>query len=227
MLALLYTRSPRAPKSARNAPGERVTPGVFAAKGVYDWMERTPGRNWINTGYGANVQSVDFGSPSGGRGKPVKMFVQPFSSPPVIGMRSGAYNGGYPMCIVYPQGWWSRSLHKRHAIPGLSLSLRRGRHSAKVAIGGRKSAASGCCAWELGLVLPGPVSRLRRSGVPGCCGGFNGRRRSPCGWRRGSQAATGEPGSKGILGTGGRCWLGLFWEDGWELNGFLVSLGRI
>lgn len=63
----------------------------------------TPGRNWINTGYGANVQSVDFGSPSGGRGKPVKMFVQPFSSPPVIGMRSGAYNGGYPMCIVYPQ----------------------------------------------------------------------------------------------------------------------------
>ena len=59
-------------------------PGVFAAKGVYDWMERTPGRNWINTGYGANVQSVDFGSPSGGRGKPVKMYVQPFSSPPVI-----------------------------------------------------------------------------------------------------------------------------------------------
>ena len=87
----------------RNAPGERVSPGIFAAKGVYDWMERTPGRNWINTGYGANVQSVDFGSPSGGRGKPVKMFVQPFSSPPVIGMRSGAYNGGYPMCIVYPQ----------------------------------------------------------------------------------------------------------------------------
>ena len=66
-------------------------------------MERTPGRNWINTGYGANVQSVDFGSPSGGRGKPVKMYVQPFSSPPVIGMRSGAYNGGYPMCMVYPQ----------------------------------------------------------------------------------------------------------------------------
>ncbi len=66
-------------------------------------MEHTPGRNWINTGYGANVQSVDFGSPSGGRGKPVKMYVQPFSSPPVIGMRSGTYNGGYPMCIVYPQ----------------------------------------------------------------------------------------------------------------------------
>ncbi len=61
------------------------------------------GRNWINSGYGANLQSVDFGSPSGGRGKPVKMYVQPFSSPPVIGMRSGAYNGGYPMCIVYPQ----------------------------------------------------------------------------------------------------------------------------
>jgi hypothetical protein len=75
----------------------------MAAKGIYDWMERTPGRNWINTGYGANVQSVDFGSPSGGRGKPVKMYVNPFSSPPVIGMRSGAYNGGYPMCIVYPQ----------------------------------------------------------------------------------------------------------------------------
>jgi hypothetical protein len=72
----------------------------MAAKGIYDWMERTPGRNWINTGYGANVQSVDFGSPSGGRGKPVKMYVNPFSSPPVIGMRSGAYNGGYPMCIV-------------------------------------------------------------------------------------------------------------------------------
>jgi len=94
----------------RVAPGERVAPGIFAAKGVYDWMERTPGRNWINTGYGANVQSVDFGSPSGGRGKPVKMFVQPFSSPPVIGMRSGAYNGGYPMCIVYPQVRWSPGL---------------------------------------------------------------------------------------------------------------------
>ena len=86
----LYTRPGAGPKSG-------------PAKGGYDWMERTPGRNWINTGYGANVQSVDFGSPSGGRGKPVKMFVQPFSSPPVIGMRSGAYNGGYPMCIVYPQ----------------------------------------------------------------------------------------------------------------------------
>jgi hypothetical protein len=87
-------------------------------------MERTPGRNWINTGYGANVQSVDFGSPSGGRGKPVKMFVQPFSSPPVIGMRSGAYNGGYPMCIVYPRLVVAKCSQNR-SIPGFSLSMRK------------------------------------------------------------------------------------------------------
>ena len=93
----------------------------IGAKGVYDWTEKTPGRNWITTGYGANVQSVDFGSPSGGRGKPVRMYVQPFSSPPVIGMRSGVYNGGYPMVIVYPQVPGRR---KKRVIPGFSLSMR-------------------------------------------------------------------------------------------------------
>lgn len=89
------------------ASGGNVVPGghakaQFAAKGVFDWTERTPARTWMTTGMGANASSQDFGSPTGGRGKPVKFFSSPFYSPPIINLRSGIYQGAYPMVTVYP-----------------------------------------------------------------------------------------------------------------------------
>lgn len=74
----------------------------FAAKGVFDWTERTPARTWLSTGMGANASSQDFGSPTGGRGKPVKFFSSPFYSPPIINLRSGIFQGAYPLVTVYP-----------------------------------------------------------------------------------------------------------------------------
>lgn len=87
--------------------GGNVVPGghpkvQFAAKGVFDWTERTPARTWMTTGMGANASSQDFGSPTGGRGKPVKFFSSPFYSPPIINLRSGIYQGAYPLVTVYP-----------------------------------------------------------------------------------------------------------------------------
>lgn len=87
--------------------GGNVVPGgyakaQFAAKGVFDWTERTPARTWLSTGMGANSSSQDFGSPTGGRGKPVKFFSSPFYSPPIINLRSGIYQGAYPLVTVYP-----------------------------------------------------------------------------------------------------------------------------
>lgn len=87
--------------------GGNVVPGgyakaQFAAKGVFDWTERTPARTWLSTGLGANASSQDFGSPTGGRGKPVKFFSSPFYSPPIINLRSGIYQGAYPLVTVYP-----------------------------------------------------------------------------------------------------------------------------
>lgn len=87
--------------------GGNVVPGghakvQFAAKGVFDWTERTPARTWMSTGMGANASSQDFGSPTGGRGKPVKFFSSPFYSPPIINLRSGIYQGAYPLVTVYP-----------------------------------------------------------------------------------------------------------------------------
>lgn len=87
--------------------GGNVVPGghakaQFAAKGVFDWTERTPARTWMSTGMGANSSSQDFGSPTGGRGKPVKFFSSPFYSPPIINLRSGIYQGAYPLVTVYP-----------------------------------------------------------------------------------------------------------------------------
>ncbi len=89
------------------ASGGNVVPGgyakaQFAAKGVFDWTERTPARTWMSTGMGANASSQDFGSPTGGRGKPVKFFSSPFYSPPIINLRSGIYQGAYPLVTVYP-----------------------------------------------------------------------------------------------------------------------------
>ncbi len=87
--------------------GGNVVPGgyakfQFAAKGVFDWTERTPARTWMSTGMGANASSQDFGSPTGGRGKPVKFFSSPFYSPPIINLRSGIFQGAYPLVTVYP-----------------------------------------------------------------------------------------------------------------------------
>jgi hypothetical protein len=70
---------------------------------VLDWAERTPGRTWANTGYGANRQSIDFGSSTGGRGKPVSFYIAPYYSPVIMGGRWGMYNSGYPLSISYPQ----------------------------------------------------------------------------------------------------------------------------
>jgi hypothetical protein len=52
----------------------------MAAKGVNDWTERTPGRTWASTGMGANAMSEDPLSATGGRGKPMSFFSQPFFS---------------------------------------------------------------------------------------------------------------------------------------------------
>lgn len=82
--------------------GGNVVPGgrakaQFAAKGVFDWTERTPARTWISTGMGANASSQDFGSPTGGRGKPTRYFSSPFYSPPIINLRTGIFQGAYPL----------------------------------------------------------------------------------------------------------------------------------
>jgi hypothetical protein len=89
-----------------SAPGGRPRPGM-AAKGVLDWSEKTPGRTWANTGLGANAKSADFGSPTGGRGKPMGFFASTFYSPPLVSLRSGIYQGAYPLIITNP---WPTSI---------------------------------------------------------------------------------------------------------------------
>jgi hypothetical protein len=87
-------------------PGGHPKPG-FAAKGVFDYSERTPGRTWINTGIGTNAKSMDYGSPTGGRGKPVGFYASSFYSPPIISFRTGIYQGAYPLIPArsYPGGF--------------------------------------------------------------------------------------------------------------------------
>lgn len=87
--------------------GGRTMPGGraefrMAAKGVLDWTERTPSRGWMATGMGANATSMDPGSSTGGRGKPVKFFASPVLSPPMSSMRIGVYQAGYPIAQMYP-----------------------------------------------------------------------------------------------------------------------------
>jgi len=58
--------------------GGKVIPGghqtaMFAAKGLWD-DERAPGRSWVVTGMGANTESCEVWSPTGGRGKTMKFF---------------------------------------------------------------------------------------------------------------------------------------------------------
>jgi hypothetical protein len=78
----------------------RVVPGghakfQFAAKGVWDLGEKTPGRNWSPNGMGANSSSPETWSNTGGRGKPVKMFASPICSPSLFSMRQGCYQTGF------------------------------------------------------------------------------------------------------------------------------------
>jgi hypothetical protein len=61
--------------------GGRVIPGgysgfEFAAKGLWDG-ERAPGRTWLVNGMGANVKTVEVPSPTGGRGKTMKLYMTP------------------------------------------------------------------------------------------------------------------------------------------------------
>jgi hypothetical protein len=65
--------------------GGRVIPGgraafSMAAKGAWDGDERAPGRTWLTTGMGSNSTTPEYPSPTGGRGKPMKMFVSPIVS---------------------------------------------------------------------------------------------------------------------------------------------------
>jgi hypothetical protein len=58
--------------------GGRVLPGghqqfMMAAKGLFD-DERAPGRTWGVTGMGANAESAEMWSSTGGRGKTMKFF---------------------------------------------------------------------------------------------------------------------------------------------------------
>lgn len=87
--------------------GGRTMPGgrpsfVFAAKGVNDWSEATPGRTWWGNGIGANAKTMDMGSVTGGRGKPVSFAASPLCSPPFSAVRSGMFQPGYPIAAMYP-----------------------------------------------------------------------------------------------------------------------------
>lgn len=66
----------------------------MAAKGVMDWSERSPGREWSPNGMGANTTSPDYISNTGGRGKTVKFFAAPTHSSYMSSMRLGAYQPG-------------------------------------------------------------------------------------------------------------------------------------
>jgi hypothetical protein len=85
----------------RTAPGGRPRPGM-AAKGVFDWTEKTAGRTWKSSGMGANQSSLDWGSPTGGRGKPMQFFNGPMYSPPILSLRSGVFQGAYPLVVTNP-----------------------------------------------------------------------------------------------------------------------------
>jgi len=85
----------------RTMPGGRPT-FVFAAKGVNDWSEQTPGRLWTGNGMGANAKTMDTGSATGGRGKPVSFYASALCSPPFYSARSGMFQPGYSIASMYP-----------------------------------------------------------------------------------------------------------------------------
>ena len=63
--------------------GGKVIPGghsayEFAAKGLWD-SEHAPGRTWLVNGMGANVRTMEVPSPTGGRGKTMKVYMTPIT----------------------------------------------------------------------------------------------------------------------------------------------------
>jgi hypothetical protein len=86
--------------NGQTLPGGHARPG-FGAKGVRDWTERSPSRGWASTGIGANAKGPDYGSMTGGRGKPLSYFNRAWCSPPIINWRSGVYQGMYPLTTVF------------------------------------------------------------------------------------------------------------------------------
>jgi hypothetical protein len=95
----LYDPSVRS--GGRTAPGGHARPQM-AAKGVMDWQERSPGRTWARNSVGANTESADYGSPVGGRGKPVSYFAHSIYSPSICNFRLGAWQSSYNL---YNRGW--------------------------------------------------------------------------------------------------------------------------
>jgi hypothetical protein len=85
----------------RVAPGGHVAPAM-AAKGVMDFMERTPGRNWVVTGMGANTSTSSYASGDGGRGKTVKFYGSPMFSGMMSGYRLGIWQSGSPLHAISP-----------------------------------------------------------------------------------------------------------------------------
>ena len=79
--------------------GGRIEPGgharpVMAAKGVMDWSERTPARQWSMYGAGANMITEGGGSNTGGRGHGASFYSTPLYSAPIIGFRVGSIQAG-------------------------------------------------------------------------------------------------------------------------------------
>lgn len=83
------------------APGGHAKPAM-AAKGVLDWQERTPSRTWVVTGMGANSETPNEESGTGGRGKSVKFYGSPMFSGTMYGYRMGIWQSGSPLSGVTP-----------------------------------------------------------------------------------------------------------------------------
>jgi hypothetical protein len=86
-------------------PGGHQTFG-FAAKGVCD-DERAPGRTWMVTGMGANAETGEMGSVTGGRGKSMKFFRSPIISYRYLDLRgySQPMQGNYAMMSGMGMGY--------------------------------------------------------------------------------------------------------------------------
>jgi hypothetical protein len=87
--------------------GGKASPGghvkaTMAGKGVMDWGERTPGRNWVVTGMGANGSTGGGHGGNGGRGKAVHFFGSPMFSGMMMGFRSGVWQSGSSLFATSP-----------------------------------------------------------------------------------------------------------------------------
>jgi hypothetical protein len=85
----------------RVAPGGHVVPAM-AAKGVLDFAEKSPGRNWMVSGMGANGHTDGRFSSTGGRGKSVSFYGSPMFSGMMMGYRMGMWQSGSPLYCGTP-----------------------------------------------------------------------------------------------------------------------------